>query len=76
MSAFRSLAPVVPGFRDLEGESLKNPLTAESYVSLEVLPPVPPLGGRTLKILSGVETPAKWEDGETGQGPAIWKKVS
>lgn len=31
-----SLAPVVPGFRDLEGESLKNPLTAESYVSLEV----------------------------------------
>lgn len=76
MSAFRSLASAVPGFCGLEGESLKNPLTAESYVSLEVLPPVPPLGGGTLKILSGLETPTKWEDGETGQGPAVWKKVS
>lgn len=40
---FRSLAPVVPGFRDLEGESLKNPLTAESYVSLRFCLPFLPL---------------------------------
>lgn len=76
MSALRSLAPAVPGFRGLEGESLRNPLTTESHISLEVLPSIPPLGGGTLKILSGVETPTQWEDGETGQSPAIWKKVS
>ena len=76
MSAFRSLAPAVPGFRGLEGESLRNPLTTESHISLEDLPPVPLLGGCTLKILSGVETPTQWEDGETGQSPVSWKKVS
>lgn len=67
---------MVPGFRDLEGESLKNPLTAESYVSLEVLPPVPPLGGRTLKILSGRGDTGKMERWKLDRSSHLEKKVS